>query len=120
MGKTLPITFNKGNCGRLKNNEIICGKFVGRPGRQILLLFFFFWGGVFFLVVWGFRAARFCCCSCHVSDTSAEPQRSLNIYIHGPRQTAAAKSSRAPTSAHEHIYMCIYKYRCLKYAAASG
>ena len=68
---------------------------MGRLGREIL-----------FFVVWGCRAARFFCCLCYVSDTSAE----RSLYIHGPRQTSAAKSS--------HIYVfkicgCIWlKFTC--------
>ena len=64
MGKALSITFNKENCGRLKNWEIICGKFVGRPGREALDLPFFGVGC--------FRAARRFGASCFVSPTPPE------------------------------------------------
>ena len=62
--------------GRLKDYENLCGKFVGKPGREIL--FFLFFGDLG-------SAARFC----FVSDTAAE----ISICIDGPRQTSAAKSS---------------------------
>ena len=65
---------------------------------------------VFFLVVWGFRAARFCCCLCHVSDTSAEPQRSLYIYIYiytaPDRLPRPSPAARRPV--HTNIYICVY------------
>ena len=64
---------------------------------------------VFFLVVWGFRAARFCCCLCHVSDTSAEPQRSLYIYIYTRPQTdcRGQVQPRANQCTRTYIYMYI-------------
>ena len=69
--------------GRLKNYEIICGKFVGRPGREILVFLAFFGGGL------GLPRRAFLFVSCVMSPTP--PQRSL--YIDGPRQTSAAKSN---------------------------
>ena len=89
--------------GRLKNNEIICGKFVGRPGREILFFLSFFWW-------FGASAPLVFVVVCVMSPTPPQSRRDLYIYIyiHGPRQTAAAKSSRAPTSAHEHIYIYVY------------
>ena len=70
--------------GRLKNYEINCGKIVGKPGREIL----------FFLVFWWFGAAAprvflsFVSCLRRLRRAAE-----ISIYIHGPRQTSAAKSS---------------------------
>ena len=63
---------------------------------------------VFFLVVWGFRAARFFCCLCHVSDTSAEPQRSLYIYIYTAPDRLPRPSPAARQPVHTNIYIYMY------------
>ena len=108
MGKTLPITFNKGNCGRLKNHEKFCGKFVGKPGREILFF-------LVFLVVWA--APRVFVLS------PTPPQRSLYI-LTAPDRLPRPSPAMAVHSAcsyckrtNKHIY--IYRY-FIFYAAVSG
>ena len=75
----------------------ICGK----TGTGNIVFF------VYFLVVWGFRAARFCCCLCHVSDTSAEPQRSLYIYTRPQTDCRGQVQPRANQCTRTYIYMYI-------------
>ena len=58
--------------GRWKNIEIICGKFVGRPGREILFFGNFFLGG------WLGASAPLVFVACVVSPTP--PQRYIHVY----------------------------------------
>ena len=66
--------------GRLKNNEIICGKFVGRPGREILFFLSFFWW-------FGASAPLVFVVVCVMSPTPPQSRRDLYIYIYTRPQT---------------------------------
>ena len=90
--------------GRLKNNEIICGKFVGRPGREILFFGLFF-GGLglprrSFLLL-------FVSCLRHLRRAA---EISIYIYIYTRPQTdcRGQVQPRANQCARTYIYIYMY------------
>lgn len=86
--------------GRLKNNEIICGKFVGRPGREILVFCLFF-GGLglprrSFLLL-------FVSCLRHLRRAAE-----ISIYIYTAPDRLPRPSPAARRPVHTNIYICVY------------
>ena len=88
--------------GRLKNNEIIRGKFVGRPGREILFFGLFF-GGLglprrsFFLL--------FVSCLRHLRRAA---EISIYIYIYTAPDRLPRPSPAARQPVHTNIYIYMY------------
>ena len=93
--------------GRLKNNEIICGKFVGRPGREILFFLSFFCGlGLprrSFLLL-------FVSCLRHLRRAAEISKKRKNIYIYTApdRLPRPQVQPRADQCARTYIYICVY------------
>ena len=104
MGKTLPITFNKGNCGKIEKQRNHLWEICGKTGTgNIVFLSFFWWFGasapLVFVVV------------CVMSPTPPQSRRDLYIYIYTapdrlPRPSPAA---RQPVHTNIYIYICMYK-----------
>ena len=84
--------------GRLKNNEIICGKFVGRPGREILFFLSFFWW-------FGASAPLVFVVVCVMSPTPPQSRRDLYIYIYTAPDRLPRPSPAARQPVHTNIYI---------------
>ena len=93
----LPLT--REIVGRLKNNEIICGK--GRPGREILFFCLFF-GGL------GLPRRSFLLLQSCLRHLRRAAEISIYIYIHTAPDRLPRPSPAARQPVHTNIYIYVY------------